>query len=146
MSNSAKFMSKLLKNEQKCPKIGTIWQYLTFKRVFVSYMKRIGWPVSIRFGYWIKKEYRIFAKNISQSNNLHKLTWLPVELTIYFSTNHFILPQSLWLTVVFNCSQQTSIFICRILFFVASFQRKTNSFKNSYLDAVLIVWKVHYKS
>ena len=38
MSNSAKSMSKWVKNEEMCPKI-PICNYLTLKKVFVSYAK-----------------------------------------------------------------------------------------------------------
>ena len=40
----------------KWPKMPTIWQYSTLKKVFVSYAKRLGLPVSIRFGYRITKQ------------------------------------------------------------------------------------------
>ena len=53
--NSAKNMSKWVKNEQKCPKITNIWHILTFKKVFILYAKRIGWPVFTQFWYQISK-------------------------------------------------------------------------------------------
>ena len=59
MSNSATNMSKWVKNEQKCPKIPIIQHYLTvfdFKKVFIFYLKRIGWRVLTQFGYRVSKQ------------------------------------------------------------------------------------------
>ena len=71
-------MSNCSKSQKvpKCPLFDSIWQYLNLKKVFVSYAKWIGWPVLIWFGYRITKRIPNILNNISQLNNLHKLTML----------------------------------------------------------------------
>ena len=63
-------MQKTVKMAQKLPKIQ---HYLTLNKVFVSYVKQKGLPISTQFGYRIGKRMPNIFKKFSQLNNLPKL-------------------------------------------------------------------------
>ena len=49
MQKICKNGSKITNNVPKCSLFNSIQHYLTLKKVFISNMKRIGWPVLTKF-------------------------------------------------------------------------------------------------